>query len=214
MIQNKCKLVGITGGIASGKTSVKNILTNKGYIVIDSDIIAREVVEKGKPPYYGVIDYFGNDILDKKDRIDRKKLGQLVFNSLEKRMKLEEILYPYIFEEILAQIHNQCLDGEKVVFIDIPLLFENKKIIMDSGITFDQIWLVYCDRETQLERLTIRDNISLESANLRINAQMDIEDKKKMADVIIENTSTKEALIELIDVYLYTLEKEQLWNEK
>ena len=185
MTQNNCKLIGITGGIASGKTTVKNILIDKDYIVIDSDIIARDVVKINKPAYQKVIEYFGDDILYDDNTIDRKKLSDIVFNDANERKILEGILYPYIFKEILAQIHNKCVNDMDIIFVDIPLLFENIKSIVNSGISFDQIWLVYCDRKTQLERLLSRDNISLENANLRLNAQIDIEEKRKMTDVII-----------------------------
>lgn len=210
MKQNKCKLIGLTGGIASGKTTVKNILTDKLYIVIDADIISREVVEIGKSGYYEVIEYFGSDILDKSMNIDRKKLADIVFNDVIKRKKLEDILYPYITKEMLEQIHNKCKNNVEVVFIDIPLLFENKNYILDSGIKFDQIWLIYCDKKTQLKRLIVRDNISIEKANLIIDAQMDMEDKKEMVDIIIENMSTKERLIEQIDKCIFDLEREIL----
>lgn len=214
MTQNNCKLIGITGGIASGKTTVKNILIDKDYIVIDSDIIARDVVKINKPAYQKVIEYFGDDILYDDNTIDRKKLSDIVFNDANERKILEGILYPYIFKEILAQIHNKCVNDMDIIFVDIPLLFENIKSIVNSGISFDQIWLVYCDRKTQLERLLSRDNISLENANLRLNAQIDIEEKRKMADVIIENMTTKDFLIKQIDVCLAKLKQDKIWNAR
>lgn len=210
MIQNKCKIIGITGGIASGKTTVKTILTDRAYIVIDSDIIARDVVEIDKPSYQELVEYFGENILCNDKTIDRKKLAKIVFKSDIKRRKLEGILHPHIFKEILAQIHNKCINDIDTIFVDIPLLFENIKPIRDSGISFDQIWLVYCDRNTQLKRLIRRDNISIENACLRLNAQMDIEEKKKMADVIIDNMTSKEFLIEQIDLYISELEKDKI----
>lgn len=210
MIQNKCKIIGITGGIASGKTTVKNILTDKSYHVIDSDIIARDVVEVGKPSYYEIIEYFGEDVLNNDRSIDRKKLSHIVFNNTNKRKKLEGILYPHIFKEILEQIHNKCAIDEDIIFVDIPLLYENIESIIDSGINFEQIWLVYCDRNTQLQRLMNRDSLNKEKANLRLNAQMDIEEKKRMADVIIENTTTIEYLIKQIDFYLSRLEQDKI----
>ena len=210
MIQNKCKIIGITGGIASGKTTVKTILTDRAYIVIDSDIIARDVVEIDKPSYQELVEYFGENILCNDKTIDRKKLAKIVFKSDIKRRKLEGILHPHIFKEILVQIHNKCINDIDTIFVDIPLLFENIKPIRDSGISFDQIWLVYCDRNTQLKRLIRRDNISIENACLRLNAQMDIEEKKKMADVIIDNMTSKEFLIEQIDLYISELEKDKI----
>ena len=201
MIRNKCKTIGLTGGIASGKTSVKNILLSKGSRVIDADLIARQVVEKYKPSYYEVIKYFGDQVLDENKNIDRLKLAHIIFNDSKKRKELESILYPYIFAEILRQIMDLCKDKPQVIFIDIPLLFENIRSIEESGISFEEIWLVYCDMKTQIQRLTTRDNISKEKALLRINAQMDIEEKRKLADVIIENTSSKEFLLEQIDSY-------------
>ena len=210
MIRNKCKTIGLTGGIASGKTSVKNILLSKGYRVIDADLIARQVVEKYKPSYYEVIKYFGDQVLDENKNIDRLKLAHIIFNDSKKRKELESILYPYIFAEILRQIMDLCKDKPQVIFIDIPLLFENIRSIEESGISFEEIWLVYCDMKTQIQRLTTRDNISKEKALLRINAQMDIEEKRKLADVVIENTSSKEFLLEQIDSYVSALEQEKV----
>lgn len=210
MIRNKCKTIGLTGGIASGKTSVKNILLSKGYRVIDADLIARQVVEKYKPSYYEVIKYFGDQVLDENKNIDRLKLAHIIFNDSKKRKELESILYPYIFAEILRQIMDLCKDKPQFIFIDIPLLFENIRSIEESGISFEEIWLVYCDMKTQIQRLTTRDNISKEKALLRINAQMDIEEKRKLADVIIENTSSKEFLLEQIDSYVSALEQEKV----
>lgn len=210
MIRNKCKVIGITGGIASGKTTVKNILTDKGYTVIDSDIIARDVIEMDKPSYYELIEFFGDGVLNNNKSLDRKKLADIIFKDADKRKKIEEIMYPHIFKEILEQVQNECLKGNDIVFIDIPLLLENIKLINNSGIKFEKIWLVYCDRSTQLQRLISRENISKENANLRINAQMDIEEKEKMVDLVIENTSTKESLIKKVNIYLSELEQDEI----
>lgn len=212
MIQNKCKIIGLTGGIGSGKTSAKNILQEKGYVVVDSDLIARQVVEKNKPAYFKVIEEFGQEILGGDKTIDRKALGDIIFKDVNKRKTLEGILYPYIFEEIKREVELNCTKKSQVIFIDIPLLFENIGPILESGIKFDMVWLIYCDRNTQIERLIKRNNISKEKALLRINAQMDIEKKKELADLVIENMTTKEQLRKDLFKSLSALEKEKIWR--
>ena len=192
MVQIKQKIIGLTGGIASGKSTVSNIIKSLGYRVIDADIISREVVEKGKAAYLGVVEHFGQDILDEDGNIDRKKLGNIIFNNPVEREKLNSIVHPYILDSI-----KDCIKKDKkstLIFVDIPLLIEVLDSLKIKGIEFDEIWLVYVDEKTQLERLIKRDNITKEEAIKKIRAQMSMDAKIKYATRVINNTGTKEAL--------------------
>jgi len=185
MKQNKPKVVGITGGIATGKSTVSKIIKNLGYEVIDADVISREVVEKGKPAYRELIAYFGDVILDEYGNIDRKELGNLIFNDEEKRKKLNSITHPYIMKAIKESIDNK--KEQKIIFVDIPLLIEEMDKLRDYDIRFDEIWLVYVDEENQIDRLMKRDCIDRTEALNKISAQMPIEIKKKYASIVIDN---------------------------
>lgn len=187
MKQNKAYIIGITGGIGTGKSLVSTYLLSKGYKVIDLDLIARTVVEKNQPGYFRIVEFFGRDILDSKENINRKKLGEIVFSNGEYLKKLNSITHPLINEEMRRQIQMFEEMGEAVIFCDVPLLFEGN---MKSY--FDEVWLVYAKRDLQLERVMNRDNASQEQAEARLNNQMDIEEKKFLADKIIYNTGTAE----------------------
>lgn len=207
MIQNryaKNKIIGITGGIASGKSTLSSILIEKGYLVIDADKVAREVVDIGKPAYLEIVRAFGEDILNTDKTINRRKLSDIIFDSLEKRLLLNNIVHPNVINEIISKIHH-ALESCRIIFVDIPLLIEEIEILKNHGLLFDEVWLVYADKETQLKRLVIRDNISEEQAIKRINAQMSIEEKKKYASKVIDNSMNLKELIEKTDELLSTL---------
>jgi len=192
MNQNNRKIIGLTGGIASGKSTVSNILKFMGFNVIDADVISREVVEIGKPAYFEIIEHFGRDIIDEDGNINRKKLGSIIFNDDNEREKLNLIVHPYIFAAIKDYIEK---DSEsKIIFVDIPLLIEVLDDLQFHGIHFDEIWLVYADEEIQLKRLMERDSIGKEEAIKRIEAQMPMCLKKKYATRIIDNSGEKNEL--------------------
>lgn len=202
MTQSKGKIIGITGGIATGKSTVTNFLMEKGYKVIDADKIAREVVEKGEVAYDEIVNYFGNNILKKDGSIDRKKLGEIIFNDKDKRIKLNSIVHPQVIKKI-KEITNLYSKDNNVLFVDIPLLIEKVEYFKDNNLVFNEIWLVYLKEEEQIKRLIKRDKISLNESKKRINAQMPIKLKKKYADKIIDNNKDKDYLydqvIELLD---------------
>jgi len=192
MNQNNRKIIGLTGGIASGKSTVSNILKSMGFNVIDADVISREVVEIGKPAYFEIVEHFGRDIIDEDGNINRKKLGSIIFNDDNEREKLNLIVHPYIFAAIKDYIEK---DSEsKIIFVDIPLLIEVLDDLQFHGIHFDEIWLVYVDEEIQLKRLMERDSIGKEEAIKRIEAQMPMCLKKKYATRIIDNSGEKNEL--------------------
>lgn len=181
-------IIGLTGGIASGKSTVSNYLAELGAIIIDADKIAHEIMEKGKTAYWQVIEAFGREILAENGEIDRSRLGKIVFNNLEKKKILEEITHPQVIREMREKIEEYRAEN-KVIVLDVPLLFEAGLDIM-----VDETWVVYVDRETQLQRLIARDGLSYEEANKRIQAQMSLEKKRVLADFVINNKGNIEDL--------------------
>ena len=197
MSQNK--IIGLTGSISTGKTQVSNYLRDRGEKVIDADLIAREVVDFG-PVKEKIKEAFGNDIY-KDDELDRKALGEIVFRDKEKRQVLNEIEHPEIYRIILKEVKN----SKGRVFVDIPLLFESQHLNGKYGLDFDEVWLVYVSRETQVKRLIKRDRISRGYALEKINSQMSVEDKKIMADVIIDNSGSLENTFKQVEENLKRL---------
>lgn len=201
MKHTKCMIIGITGGIASGKSAVSSILIDKGFTVIDLDIISREVVEPGQPAYKELVVYFGNIILNEDGSLNRRLLGDMVFSDEDLLKVLNNITQPYIFKELVKEINEECTNNIK--FIDIPLLFERYDEFIKQGIVFDEIWLVYAEEETQLERLMIRNKLSEKQAKDRIISQMPLGKKKKKATRIIDNngdiTQLYRTVVELLN---------------
>ncbi|WP_026893774.1 dephospho-CoA kinase [Clostridiisalibacter paucivorans] len=186
-------IIGITGGIATGKSTVTKILLDKGFTVIDADKIAKKVVEIGEPCYVDIVDVFGKKILNEYLEIDRKKLGDIIFKDEEARKKLNRIVHPKVFDEIKKHINLNELKN-KIIFLDIPLLIESIKEMGQNDIYADEIWLIYVELDTQIDRLMNRDKISKDEALMKINAQMSLEEKKQYADRIIYNDGTIEEL--------------------
>ncbi|MBW4827265.1 MAG: dephospho-CoA kinase [Clostridiaceae bacterium] len=198
MRQNNCEIIGLTGGIATGKSTVTEFLIEKGYKVIDADKIARKVVEVNYPAYKEIVEEFGVEILNKDLTINRTKLGSIVFNSEEKRKRLNSIVHPRVFQEISNLILNYC-ESEKIVFLDVPLLIEELDLFKKYNIYIDEIWLVYTDKEKQIERLMQRDNFTYEEAEKRISSQLPMKIKKKCADRIINNNKNIKELKNTVD---------------
>lgn len=180
-------VVGLTGGIASGKSTVSKMFKDMGITVIDADIEARLAVEKGEPAYENIVAFFGRDILLEDGSINRAKLGEIIFNDLEKRLKLNSIVHPEVRKRMLAKRDQAIEAGERLIIMDIPLLFESKLTYM-----VDKILLVYVDAETQLERLMARNHFTKEEAIIRINSQMPLIDKIQLSDAVIDNNGTIE----------------------
>jgi len=182
-------VIGLTGGIASGKSTVSTILKSMGLALIDADIIAREVVNVGAEAYHQIVETFGIEVLLPDQTIDRKKLGSIIFNDEEKRVLLNQIVHPAVRKKMIKEKERYLSNGEKTVILDIPLLFESKltKLV-------DRTLLVYVNSEVQLERLMKRDNLSQEDALARISSQMPLHEKINLADAIIDNNGTFEEL--------------------
>ncbi len=175
------KIIGITGGIASGKSTVTNYLRQKGYQVIDADQVVHELQKLGSRLYQALLSEFGTEILLADGQLDRKKLGALLFsrpNLLEKSSRLQND----IIREELANRRDQLAKTEETFFMDIPLLFEQ-----DYEDWFDKVWLVDVSKGTQLERLMARNNLSKEEAQQRIAAQLSLAEKRQRAEIVIDN---------------------------
>ncbi len=175
------KIIGLTGSIATGKSQVTKILKEMSYKVIDSDLIARDVMDD-REVKEKIKKYFGENLY-RDNKLDRQALGKIIFNSLEKKELLDSITHPLIYKKILEEINMN--KDENLLFIDIPLLIENG--INSYEMNFYEVWLVYSDKKTQIKRLMERDNIDESYAKAKISSQMSIEDKKDYADIIIDN---------------------------
>ncbi|MBP3039931.1 dephospho-CoA kinase [Bacillaceae bacterium Marseille-Q3522] len=180
-------VVGLTGGIASGKSTIAAMLKEIGIRVIDADVEARRVVEKGTASYRQIVNHFGEKILLDTGEINREKLGAIIFHHKQEREKLNRIVHPAVRKNMLAQKNEGVRRGEKLIVMDIPLLFESNLTHM-----VDKILLVYVTKAVQLQRLMERNRLSHEEALARIASQIPLEQKKERADAIIDNTGTIE----------------------
>ncbi|HZG83525.1 dephospho-CoA kinase [Paenibacillus sp.] len=192
--------VGLTGGIACGKSTVSGMLEARGAAIVDADRIARDVVQPGQPALADIREAFGDEVLLEDGTLNRKALGAVVFGDEAARRKLESILHPRIRAEMARQMAewNEREPGRLVV-VDIPLLYESG---LDKRFNFEEIVVVYVPREVQLERLMKRDGLTTEAAEQRLDAQMPIERKKELADVVIDNSGTLEQTEAQVDAYL------------
>ncbi len=171
------KVIGLTGGIASGKSFVSNYLIDLGYEVIDSDKISKELSNIGMSLYNAIVMKFGKNYLNEDNSLNRNKLGKLVFNDNESMKMLNEITHPLIIEEIIKRIKKS---DSNMIFLDIPLLFEAKLEYL-----CDKIVCVYVDKKTQIKRLMNRDNIDRKFALKKIDSQMSLTKKKNISDYVI-----------------------------
>lgn len=179
--------IGLTGGIACGKSTVSNMLRSMGALIVDADVIAREVVAPGEEAWQQIIDCFGIEMLLENQEIDRGKLGALVFSDEEARKKLNGIVHPAVRKRMNEQAQAGEEAGEKVIIMDIPLLFESSLEHL-----VEQIIVVYCPEGVQMERLMKRNEFTKEEAINRIKSQIPIEEKKKRGDFVIDNSGTIE----------------------
>lgn len=176
--------IGLTGSIASGKSTVSTMLAELGARIIDTDKIARSVVQCNQPAWHKIVAHFGSEILLADGNIHRKILGEKIFKDKVQRLCLEEITHPYIEQEVHKRMAQAELDGQHIVVLDVPLLFEigwQRKV--------DSIWVVYVDEKVQIARLMARNQFTYSQAMERMNAQMSLAKKAKQADLIIDNNS-------------------------
>ncbi|HAB7636121.1 TPA_asm: dephospho-CoA kinase [Listeria monocytogenes] len=181
------KTIGLTGSVATGKSTVSNMIQHAGIPLVDADIAARKVVEPGTEGLKEIVAYFGEEILLADGTLDRAKLGEIIFKDKEKREKLNEITHPRVKEYMLEARERFFRTGEELVFFDIPLLFESH---LESLV--DQIIVVWTTPETELKRLMERNNLTKEEALARINSQIGIDEKAKKADFVINNNESLE----------------------
>ncbi|NQP36005.1 dephospho-CoA kinase [Streptococcus suis] len=193
------KIIGLTGGIASGKSTVTAFLREQGYPVIDADAVVHELQAKGGKLYQVLVEEFGNAILTAEGDLDRKKLGQVVFENAGLRAHLSHLQDQIIREELLAR-RDALKQTESVVFMDIPLLYE-----ADYSGEVDEVWLVYVDKAQQLERLMKRNGFSVQAAENRLNAQLSLEEKRAKAQVLIDNSGEVEETFARIALLLEDL---------
>lgn len=188
------QVIGITGGIASGKSNVCSVIKNEGYQIIDSDQISRDFSKKDYPIYNEIIKAFGEDYLDDNLEINRKKLAKLIFHNNEAKEKLNSITHPIIIEEIKKQIE---LATDNIVFVEIPLLYEAKLEYL-----CDKVICVFLNKKTQVARLMEREGIDEDYALEKIHSQMDLYLKKTKADYVIDSKGsfeeTKNQVLEII----------------
>lgn len=180
-------LIGLTGGIASGKSTVSQMLKNLGGKIIDADKIAREVVMPNEPAWQDIIKKFGKEILLEDQNIDRIKLGNLVFSNQCAKKHLDFIMHPRIEEKIKQKILQYRDDHDSILVLDIPLLYE-----AGWDTITNENWVVYVSPALQLERLMKRNKLTKQQAVDRINSQMLLEDKAKLADYMIDNNGSLE----------------------
>ncbi len=181
-------VLGLTGGIATGKSTAAAIFRRYGVPIVDGDVIAREVVAPGKEGLSALVDAFGETILQEDGSLDRQTLGKIVFYSAEQRKKMDRLLDPFIRTAIIEEI-DQLKLAHPLVVADIPLLYEGHYDQL-----MDAVAVVYLPENIQLKRLTKRNQLSLEEAQLRIQSQWPMEEKKALADILFDNSGTKEAL--------------------
>lgn len=206
-------VIGLTGGIATGKSTISSILKELGAYIVDADIIARSVVQKGEKAYNEIVQHFGRKILMPNGEINRKKLGHIVFSDSEKLKLLNQITHPEIIGRIKDKVEEYKDIGAKVIVIDAAILIE-------VGLEWycDSIWLVSVDKETQIRRLMERDKFAYSDALNRINSQYANEKKSQFADVIIDNNEpieeVKKKVKELWNIIIQRGEAVEIWQKK
>ena len=201
MKQNKM-IIGITGSIGTGKSTVSNYLISKGYSVVDADKISKGAYNIGSNGYKAILEVFGVEILNSNGEVDRKKIKKIVFDNSNMLQRLNMAIHPIIINEIEKEIEI-LLESQNVVFLDAPLLIEtelHKKV--------DKIIVVGCDKNEQINRIIKRDKITADMAISIINSQMSIDEKLKFADYIVYNNSTIENLYSQVDEIILEIKKE------
>lgn len=187
-------VIALTGGIGSGKTTVSEIFKSKNIPIIDTDIIARQIVEKNKPAYIEILKIFGNEILNEDKSINRQTLRKLVFSSVAKRLQLESILHPIIWHEVKSQLSTLT---SPYCIVVVPLLFENLTKI--TAVTFDRILVIDTEEEMQVKRSQKRDNSDIETIKKIMKSQASRQTRTDAADDIILNTGNLDSLNKKVD---------------
>lgn len=180
-------IIGLTGSIASGKSTISAMLKEKGFPIIDADLVARIVVEPGTETLQAIEQEFGEEVMNEDGTLNREALGQIIFHNPSKRKQLNELMHPAIRTEMLRQRDQLIQDGHATLIMDIPLLFESR---LQHFV--EKIIVVSVTEETQLQRLMERNSLSIEEAKARIHSQLPISEKEKGADAVIYNNGSVE----------------------
>ena len=183
------KLIGLTGGIASGKSTVAKILERLGAAIVDADVLSREVVEPGQAAWHDIVSAFGDGVLQSDQTLDRQKLRTIIFNNPAARKQLEAIIHPRVRALAEQRIREHSEAGYAVVIYVVPLLFEGN---LQDGLR--PVILVACDVNVQRQRLVERDHLDRTAAQKHIEAQMSLEEKRRLADYVIENNGSLDDL--------------------
>lgn len=200
-------IIGLTGSIASGKSTVSEMLKNSGYPIIDADLVARQVVEPGSDTLEQIEQAFGPEVIREDGTMDRQKVGEIIFNDPAKRKILNDIIHPAIRQEMLQQRHDYMTEGYKTIVMDIPLLFESRLQHL-----VDKILVVSVTEENQFNRLVERNGFTEKEARARISSQLPMSVKEDGADAVIYNNGTldetKWQLNRILDNWKASPEKE------
>lgn len=196
------KIIGITGGIASGKSTVTNFLRQRGFQVVDADALVHQLQKPGGRLYQVLVNHFGQDIVSKNGALNRPLLANLIFSNSKEREWSKRTQGEIIREE-LASLRDNLAQQVSIFFMDIPLLFEQ-----DYSSWFDETWLVYVDRDVQLKRLMKRDQLSKELAEARLSAQWPLEEKKGLASQVIDNNGSQDQLLAQVNSLLERSEQD------
>nr|WP_026287220.1 dephospho-CoA kinase [Gracilibacillus lacisalsi] len=190
-------IIGLTGNIATGKSTISNMIQEKYQIpVIDADIVSREVVEPGEQALEKIAATFGEEILLEDGTLNRKLLGSIIFQDQSKREQLNAIVHPAVRKRMISQKEELLQQGYQSIVMDIPLLFENNLTYL-----VEKTIVVYTTEDVQLQRLIERNDLTEKEARNRMNSQMNIEEKRELADAVIDNSgSIKESEIQLINI--------------
>ena len=199
------KIIGLTGGIASGKSTVTETLQRLGAYIIDTDKVAHDCMKPGASAWKKLVDTFGKEILKQNQEIDRKYLGKIVFNQPEKLKQLDALMHPVVLEETRRRVQEIAeKEPDSVIVEEIPLLYE---IHLEEKQHFDEIWVVWVDRECQIERLMHRDQCSRKEAEQRLAAQMPLDEKAGRAQRVIDNMGSREHAVEQTEQYFVLFQK-------
>ena len=190
------KIIGITGGIASGKSTVTNFLRQKGFQVVDADAVVHQLQKPRGRLFEALVQHFGQEIILENGELNRPLLASLIFSNPDER-EWSRITQGEIIREELAKLRDQLAQTEEIFFMDIPLLFEQ-----DYSAWFDETWLVYVDRDVQVERLMKRDHLSKDEAESRLAAQWPLEEKKDLASHVLDNNRNLDQLLNQVRILL------------
>ena len=196
------KIIGITGGIASGKSTVTNFLRKQGFQVVDADAVVHQLQKPGGRLFEALVQHFGQKIILENGELNRILLASLIFSNTDEREWSKQIQGEIIREE-LATLRDQLAQTEEIFFMDIPLLFEQ-----DYVSWFDQTWLLYVDRDVQVERLMKRDQLSEDEAEFRLAAQWPLEKKKDLASYVLDNNGSRDQLVSQVVTQLKIIESQ------